>query len=206
MNNLKFYIIIFLFILGALPVMADVTANMTLVTYVVGNITFNVTGTTTTTIDATSGALGTGLNINYAMTTNINQSNLRLRAVVLDSTVVKRNAFFPIGGTTTNRTMNLVLGNTSVAPTTTAINDCRQTTSTATLNANAIAYPGNITLKGGGSVTYNSLGYYTFNVRRTVANNLNMSITTTPKTGTFDSTSSLDEPGPYTVEIYIDNI
>lgn len=205
MKNKIFYTVLFIFIFGASSVRADTTANMTLVTYVVGNITFNVTGTTTTNIDTTNGALGTGLNINYSMTTNNNQSNLRLHAVVLDSGSVKRNAFFPIGGTTTNRTMNLVLGNTSVLPTTAAISDCEQTTSTATLNANAIAYPGNITLSGGGTVTYSS-PYYNFNVRRNVTNILDMSITTTPKSGTFDSTSALDEPGPYTVEIYIDNI
>lgn len=206
MINKIFYTILFIFVFAATSVRADTTATMTLVTYVVGNITFNVTGTTTTTIDTTSGALGTGLNINYSMATNNNQSNLRLHAVVLDSGSVKRNAFYPTGGTTTNQTMFLTLGNTSATPTTSAISNCQIASSAATLNANAIAYPGNIILSGGGTMTYNSSGYYTFNVRRNVTNNLNMSITTTPKAGTFDSTTALDEPGPYTVEIYIDNI
>ncbi len=205
MKKIKFQIFIFTLILAILPVHAADVGISTLGTYVLGQITFNVTGALTTNIDVNTGALGTGLNVNYAMTTNNNISNLRVYAKVLSSTG-KVNAFYSVGGTPTARTMFLVLGNLSIPPTTAEINNCRQATSTATSNANAIAYPGTITISGGRSVAYNAAGYYTFNVRRNITNNLNVSITTAAKTGTYDVNSALDEPGAYQAEIYIDQV
>lgn len=202
MPKAKFYILIIVFLFfGASPVRADTTGVINFLTYVIGSITFDVTGTLTTSIDASSGALGTGLNINYQMTSNNAVNNLQLKAVVLNSTGAKVNGFYSIGGTS----MFLVLGNTSAPPTAAAISNCQQASSTSTLNPNAIAYSGTITIDNSGTISYNAGGYYNFGIRRNTTN-LNMSIITTPKPGTFDSTTALDEPGPYTVEIYIDNI
>lgn len=201
----KLLLILIISVLFNSPSFADTTGVINFLTYVVGAITFNVTGNLTTTIDANSGALGTGLNINYAMTTNTNISNLRLKALVLDSTGAKVNAFYPLGGTAQAQNFFLVLGNTDYPPTAAAISDCKQVSSTATLNANAIAYSGVVTITVT-PISYNSSGYYNFRIRRNKVNNLNMSITTVPKNGTFNATSALDEPGDYKVEIYIDNI
>lgn len=200
MKKIKVLILLILFC-NFLPAFADTTATSTIATYVIGTITFDVKGVLTTTIDGTSGTLGNSLNINYAMTTNTNTNSLRLHAVVLNSSGSKINSIYSLGVPS----LYLVFGNTDFPPTTAAISNCQQATSTATLNANAIAFPGTVTIDNGGNLSYSASGYYSFNIKKNTSN-LNLTISTTPKTGTFDSATSLDEVGPYKVELYIDNI
>jgi len=202
---MKLYIIILILIFNILTARADTSVTNTFVVDFDTTVSIVISGNLMTTIDATSGALDSGLNINYKITTNQSLTDIRLKALVVDELNVKHNAFYSTGGGSGSQNMYLVLASDEHKPPASSVEDCLKGTSTALNNPDAIAYPGTITINNNGLISYNSEGYYSCEIGENITD-LNMSITTSPKAGTYDSSTAMDEPDPYKVEIYLDNI
>lgn len=207
---MKHWIIILFFIFMINPAKADYITTETFTITAAATITITISGSLTSTIAADTGNLGSSLNINFNVFSNQNYNSATLRAFVQDSTGTKYSAFSGTDqGLVRSSNIYLVMANDTYKPTSDAISDCKATTSTATNNADAIAYAGTVTINDNASIRYRpngTQGYFELRFRAYRSTDLNMTLSTTPKAGTFDSASSLDEPGPYKVEIYMDNL
>lgn len=206
----RYLIVLLLFIFFLVPqAKADYITTETFVVDATNTVSIAVSGTLYTTIEASHGNLGTALNIDFNIISNEDLNTVTLKTFVKDSTSVKHSAFYCTGSTpVTSQSMFLVLANSGANPPIAgSIADCKQNTSTATSNANAIAYPGVVTITGpaGSSITYvpnGSDGYFS-TVLKAGTTDLIMSVSTVAKAGTV---SSLDTADSYQVEIYLDNI
>lgn len=207
---MKYWIIILFFLFIINPAKADYITTQTFIINASSTITVVISGTLTTTIAGDTGNLGTALNINFNVLSNDIYNSATLKAYVLDSTGTKYSAFYGTDvGNVQSLNMFLVMANDTYRPTLAAINDCKSATSSAINNANAIAYSGTVTIDDNARVRYNSNSgndYFSLQFKANTSTNLNLTLSTTPKSGTFDNVTSLDEPGPYIVEIYMDNL
>lgn len=193
-----------------LPANADYIATQTFVVDASNTITIVTSGNLNSNIDGITGQLASILNINFNITTNADVNDIRLRAMVLDDTSTKHSAFYCTDTSPgTNVNMDLVLADQfSSKVTLSSIRDCQQAVSTPVLNPHTIAYPGAVTIDHSGTVQFipNSLeGYFSANIL-TGETNLNMTLGTSTKSGTFDSDTAYDSADNYLVEIYLDNI
>lgn len=204
---MKHYLIILILFLGILPARADYIATHTFVVDAENTITVVVSGTLDATLDGTTGSLSTPLNINFNIATNNDIGDIRLKAFVVDSTSTKNSAFYCTGsGAVTTQPVHLVLGDYVHPPALSSINDCKQASSDPLNNSNAIAYPGTVSINNTGTVSYNNTdGYFDVNVISGTTD-LNLTLSTTPKAGTYDVDSATDQADDYKVEIYLDNI
>lgn len=201
----KSIILLFLYF-TALQANADYIATQDFVVDVDTTVEIITSGNLSTTIDGSTGELASGLNINYAITTNQALSDLRLRALVLDDASNKQSAFYcTSSGSYSYYNINIIFANYDYPPSSSAIGDCKQSISSPIDNPDTIAYPTTVSIDNSGTISYDSAGYFSSNIG-TGTTNLNMSVSTTPKSGTYDFTTALDEPGTYKIEIYIDNI
>ena len=165
-----------------------------------------ISGNLTSNINAETGVLSSGLSINFNITTNEALTDIRLKATTKDDTATDICAFSCTGSSaTSSQSMHLVFASEDHPPTALSIADCKCASSTPENNPDSIAYPGTVSIDGTGLVCFDSNGYFTCEIP-TGETNLNMSINTTPKSGTYDAQTSLDEPDVYKVEIYLDNI
>lgn len=165
-----------------------------------------ISGNLTATLNGQTGVLGSSINVNYAITTNLAMSDIRLKALVKDANSADQCAFYCTGtSSTANESMYLVFGSTDNLPTYDSICNCRQATSSASDNPDAIAYPATLTIDNGGTVSYQSAGYFSCAVP-TGSTNINLAVSTTPKSGTYDAVTSLDGSDLFKVEVYLDNI
>lgn len=165
-------------------------------------VTIVTSGNLSSILNTSTGVLNTGLNINYNITTNQALSDIGLRALIRSDSSTESSFYCDNSGSSSSQALHLVFTNNDNLPTVSAINDCKQASSTAVNNANAIAYPGTLTISRAGSFSYKSSGYFACQIP-SGKSSVNMSITTTPKSGTY---STLDAQGVYQVEIYLDNI
>lgn len=192
------------------PARADYIATQTFVIDANSTISVNMSGNLSSAINADKGTLANGLNINFSFLSNTNYNNATLKAFVVDSSNVKHSAFSGIDhGYTQSENVYIEMTNDTSRPTPDAVIDCKSTTSSYLNNANVIAYPGTVTIDGNGKLRYRNNGDSDFLELQFVANettNVSLSLSTDPKPGTFDVETSLDEPGPYLVEIYVDNL
>lgn len=202
---MKFYIITLILILSILPAYADSTAVNTFIVNADATISVVTSGVFATSINAETGELGSGLNINYKITTNKATQDIRLRALVLDNNDKQLNAFCPNGGSSSSQNVYLVFASSDHPPEESSINDCKQSASTPLNNPDSIAYPGLININNNGSISYNNDGYFSCEIGE-YTTDLTMSLATIPKPGTYDATTAMDEPDSYKVEIYLDNI
>lgn len=202
---MKFYITILILISFALPVCADATAINTFIVNADATVSIVTSGILTTSINAENGELGNALNINYKITANKAMQDVRFKAIVLDNNNKEHSAFCYNGGGSSNQNIYLVFASSNHPPEESSINDCKQPSSTPLNNPDSIAYPGVININNNGSLSYNSDGYFSCEIGE-YTTDLNMSLTTIPKPGTYDATTAMDEPDSYKVEIYLDNI
>jgi len=206
---MKFFItlLLALIFLTVPPANAAYTVTNTFVVSVSNTVSIVISGNISTTINADTGALDSGLSINYRINSNEDLSNIRLRALVLDDTSTKRSAFDATSvSNVSSKSINLVLGSFEHPPTLSSINDCKLASPSSLANPDAIAYPGTVFINNGGRISYNtSDGFFSCNVKKNTTD-LHMSLTTTPKSGTYDSATAMDGPDSFQVEIYLDNI
>lgn len=202
---MKFYTLLLIFALSILPVNADSTTINTFVVNSASTVSIVTSGILTTSINAETGELGTALNINYKITSNKPMHDIRLRALVYDSNEKAHSAFCYRNGCANYQNVYLIFASSNHPPEESAINDCRQPASTPLQNPDAIAYPGTIMINNYGAINYNNDGYFSCDLRD-YTTDLNMQLMTTPKPGTYDSSTAMDEPDSYKVEIYLDNI
>ncbi len=208
---MKLFITIFILVLflGINTAKADYITTHTFVVDSDTTITIVVSGTLNASMDGDTGTLSNALNLNFNIKSNEDSETIRMHALVLDSASTKENAFYCTDTSEgTRRSLHLVLGDcaTGHEPDSSSIADCQQEKSTAVNNSDAIAYPGTLSITNDGRVQYNSSrGYFTCKVKSGVTD-LTLALTTTPKAGTFDSASAMDEPDKYEAEIYLDNI
>lgn len=206
---MKRYLIIFILFLlaGNLPAKADYIATHTFVVDAENTITVVVSGFLNAAIDGDTGALSSPLSINFNIATNEDLDNIRLRALVLDADSNKDGAFYCTGTEdVASQAMHLVLGATAHPPSLVAVNNCEQAASDPLINDGVVAYPGTVSINHGGTVRYSNADKY-FNAQvKSGTSDLTLALGTTPKAGTFDSASAMDEPDDYKVEVYLDNI
>lgn len=145
---------------------------------------------TTTTITPDTGVLQAALVSKFQVQLNSATQALFLKATTSSSTNPTEVAFFEQGGST-----YLVMSNTTSAPTTAAVADCKTATPDPTININAIAYPiASMALDNGGTSTFdNTKDQYdvTVNAGESIATT---TTGTTPYSGTY---SFLDTAGTY---------
>ena len=205
-NFLVLLIIIFFNISSA---NADYITTNTFVVDVSNTVTIVTSGNLTSTIDPFTGQMSTPLHINFNITSNEDLSNINLKAYVTDSTSVKSSGFYCTDTSeVTSQSMYLVFTDSDDEVATASINDCKQAASTPMSNPNVIAYPGTVSINNDGTIQYNQNGgdgYFSSQIK-TGTTDLNMTISTTPKPGTYDFNTAEDESDTYQVEIYLDNI
>ena len=209
MKFLYFVILSLVLFLGIIPAKADYITTQSFVVDVNTTITVVTSGTLNTAINGSTGELGTPLSLNFNITTNQDANSIRMHAFILDSSSTKQNAFYCTSSSTdTSQPMYLALGDyaTGHQPNSSSINDCLQATSTSSNNADTIAYPGTVSINNGGSVQYITNGNYFDYTVKSGTTDINLTLATTPKPGTYDSASALDEPDNFEAEIYLDNI
>lgn len=204
----KILLITILFLLN-LPASADDLATNIFIIDSVTTASVAISGTLTSTI-ASTGILSNALNINYNLSTNQSLNDVRLKALVTYGTSSQQTSAFysTSSGSTTSASFYLVFGHDTNPPTSASVANCKQATSTSTSNPNAIAYPGTVTINNGGTLSYQANsgeGYFSCEVP-TGTTAINMAMTTSPKSGTYDSVTALDEAGFYKVEVYLDNL
>lgn len=201
-------IVLFFLFFSILPAKADDIATNYFQIDAATTAQISISGNLFTTIDPLTGILSSALNINFAIATNQALSDIRLKALVKDSSSISTNAFYYSGATSTSSSsFYLTFVNTDVPPASTSIANCKSAISTSINNPNAIAYPGTVTISNGGTISYNSTnGYFSCQVPAINTTNISLSVTATPKVGTFDAITALDEAGTYKVEIYLDNL
>lgn len=205
---MKFYISLLFLIFTVLPAKADYITTNTFVVDALNTVIIITSGNLNSNIDSLNGSLSSSLNINFNIATNEALTNIKLKAYDTCCPNVP-SAFYCTGsGAVSTQNMYLVLCNCNHTVTSSAVNDCKQTTSTPANNPNVVAYPGTVTIDNSGTISYQDNGgdgYFSCEVPIGTTN-LAMSLNTTPKPGTWDVTTSLDEPDSYQVEIYLDNI
>lgn len=202
--------LIFFIFITMLPTKADLSATQTFVVDADNTITIVTTGNLTSSIDGFTGQMSTPLWINFNITTNEDVNDIRLKAMVVDSVSTKHSAFgCTETGTVTTENAYLIFGEENTSGITfESIQNCKDGTSTAELNPCTIAYPATITIDQNGTLQFmsnGSEGYFSANIL-TGTTNINMTLGTAIKPGTFDSDSAYDCADNYQVEIYLDNI
>lgn len=205
--KLSLTILILYLFLAILPARADYIATHTFVVDAENTITVIVSGTLSTAIDAETGSLGTGLNINFNIATNEDLENIRLKALVLASCSTKICAFCATDESgVCSKSVTLIMCNCVNMPDILSINDCKLPSPTSINNQNAIAYPGLVSINNDGNLSYSeSNGYFSCAVK-TGTTDLNITLNTSPKPGTFDAETAMDSDDNYEVEIFLDNI
>src|SRR5574344_1419207 len=207
MRFIKIYTIICLMFLSINRVFADTSTTQTFIVDASTSIQVTESGDLTSSINSTTGNLNSALNINFNIVSNSNLSNIQMKAFVTDSSGNLDNAFYCTStSASTSIPTCLILANTNVTPTQSAISNCECSASTTTENVNAIAYSGTVSIDNNGSLIYNTDGGYFNATINSGTSNLNLVINTTVKSGTFDTTNIEDENGSYKAEIYLDNI
>lgn len=206
---MKILITLLILIVSVLPAKAVYITTNSFYVNAENTIEIVISGTLTAGVDGSTGALSTGLNINFNITTNEALTDIRLRAYTVDDGANNISSFYCTGsGAVSSQSMFLAFASADNPPTSASINNCKQASSTSTLNPNAIAYSGTVSINNSGTVSYlanGGNGYFTCEVL-TGETDLNMALTTAAKSGTYDEITALDEPDPYRVEIYLDNI
>lgn len=153
---------------------------------------------TTTTIAPDTGALATALVSKFQIRTNANAPNLYLKATTASTTNPNEVAFFQQGGST-----YVIMANTTNAPLTAAVANCKAATPDPATNANAIAYPiASATLDNSGTATFdNTKNQYNIsaNAGQTIAT------TTTGTTPLANTYSYLDTAGTYQAILTLSN-
>src|SRR5574344_1161128 len=196
-----------LFLTNLLPCVADTSSTQTFIVDVSTSINVTESGSLTSSIDTDTGNLASPLNINFNIVSNANLSNIQLKALVTDSSGNLDNAFYCTNtSTATSIPTYVVLANATYAPTQSSVQNCETSSSTATRNVNSLAYNGTVSIDNSGTLTYNSTsGYFNATVNSGTSN-IALSLSTTVKSGTFDTSNYNDENGAYKVQIYLDNI
>lgn len=207
---MKYWITILFLIFITCPAKADYITTQTFVINAAASIIVNISGNLTSGISAEDGTLGNSLSINFNVLSNTAYNNATLRAFVVDSANVKHSAFSGTDhGYVQSESVFVTMANTDDKPNATSINSCKSDASLSTDNPNTITYSGTVTIDGNGKLRYRNSTDNDYVELRFVANqstNLALTLNRAPKAGTFDAETSLDEPGPYQVEIYMDNL
>jgi len=206
----RYLIILVLFVIAGInPANADVIATNTF--YVDADTTMTVitSGTLNAVISGETGQLSTPLNINFNISTNQDYDNIRLKAHTATSTSTNCCCCCTTTtGEAPSHTFLLALGNETHLASSIGINDCLCSSPQCDLNPNVIAYPGVVSISNGGTIEPQSSGedhYMNCKVKAGVSD-LNLTLSTTPKPGTYDVNSAQDEPDNYVVEVYLDNL
>lgn len=207
---MKRYLIILmlsLFTTGILPARADYIATQNFVIDVDTTMTVVTSGTLTTPINGMTGNLDTPLNLNFNISVNQDTNDIRLKAIVTDSTAGQHSGFYCTGSSAvSSQAMYMVLAEPDVEAA--GIANCEQAVSTVADNPCAIAYPGTVAIDNGGTVQYvenSGNGYFNVNVAMGETN-LSVNLSTTVKAGTYDAYVANDCAENYQVEVFLDNI
>jgi hypothetical protein len=206
---MKFYISLFILIFTMLPARADYITTNTFVIDAQHTVTIIISGNLNSTINGDTGTLTSALSINFNIATNADLCNIGLRANVVNSSASNQSAFYSTcSDAASSQNMNLVLADYDHPPDAASIEDCKQATSTPESNPDSIAYPGTVTIDNAGTISYqdnNSNGYFLCQVLQGTTN-LTIALNTVPKSGTYDSTTAMDEPDTFKAEIYLDSL
>lgn len=205
MKKLLYSTILILFF--ALQANADTTATQTFIVDAENTVTVNVTGNMASSLNVDTGELTTPISINFNIESNADLSNIQLKAFATDSSSNKDLAFHCTTTTSSSSLpIDLTFSNNTHLPTSTSIASCCCDSSMVKDNPDSIAYSGNVTIDNNGALNYiKDSGYINANLTSGTTN-LNLTLNTAVKSGTYDSTTGLDEEGDYKVEIYLDNI
>ena len=193
---------------GILPAKADFIATQDFYVDADTTITIVVSGDLTTSINGNSGHLGTPLNINFNISSNEAANDIRMRAMITDASAVQHSAFYCTNtSAVTSQSMFLIMAEKDIeAP---SILNCKNGASTVENNPCAIAYPGTVSITNNGStvqyVENGGDGYFSANVIAGTTD-LNMTLATSTKAGTYDVAVSNDCAENYEVTVYLDNI
>jgi len=202
------FIILILFIFaGVMPAKADYITTQTFYVDADTTISVVISGTLNTIITGALGDMSTPMNINFNISTNEELPNIRLKAEVIGSLNETKTAFCCTDvGEVSSQAMALVLANGLHKPMACCIGNCMTGACTTMENANAIAYPGTVSINNSGTIHYNSTnGYFDAKVK-TGTSDLTLALNASPKSGTYDIDTAQDEPDNYVVEIYLDNL
>ena len=208
MKQLLTIFILFL-LAGILPANADTFATQIFTVNTTNTVAITPSGNFSTTILGMSGALSTPLSVNFNIVANEDVNGITLKALVTNSTGGKYSGFYCTDSSVvTSQSAYMVLIDTDDTTDGSSLANCKQSVSTAILNPGAIAYPATVAITNGGTIQYQDNGGngYFLTTIKSGTTNLSMSLSTTPKVGTYDIASSLDEDDMYMVEVYLDDI
>lgn len=201
--------ILLLLLFAQNPVFADTMETNSVVVYSSATVTVEESGVHSATIDPDTGALSSSLSLDFAITANSDINNVLVRSVISDADLSQHSAFTtPSVSTSTSQCFCFVFTNDDCKPEVSSINNCKLSSCSASSNPDSIAYQGTITINNSGSISFvpnSGEGYFSCEVKEG-STNLNLQISTTPKPGTYDLLTALDEPGDYQVTIYLDNL
>lgn len=207
---MKRYLLLILFLLGGLlPSKADVLATQTFQINADTTMTVNTAGIFSSTITGTYGLMSTPLNINFNIATNQDVNDVRLKAIVVDALGGRHSALTcGSGAEQTSQSVEVVLANELHQPSAESITACKKPTCISTENPDAIAYPGTVTINNNGTIQYKTASdddYINAKIKAGTTD-INLTLLASPKEGTYSSTTALDQPDNYKVEVYLDNI
>lgn len=206
----KYIYILILSLILILPAKADSIATQEFTIDSDKTLEVTTSGTLHSNIAGFTGVMDTALNINFNMITNEAISNINFKAEITDMNSNTHSAFYCTDTSqATSQSMYLVFSEENSNEVTTAgIADCKNTSSAIANNPCLIAYSGVVSINNAGTVQYvdnTGEGYFNVNVPAGTTN-LNMTLSTSPKVGTYDAYSANDPSGNYVVTIYLDNI
>jgi hypothetical protein len=209
---MKRYLIILTLLIfaGMTPAKADYIATHNFEIDVDTTMTVVVSGTMNTNITGANGTMGTPLNINFNIATNQDVNGITLKAMVTDSTESKLCACCgcETSGPASSLTTTYILANDTHKPMAGCVENCKTGSCTSMENENTIAYPATITINNEGTVQKvvdAERCYFSADVKSGVTD-LNLTLSPTPKVGTYDIATAQDEPDNYVLEVFLDNI
>lgn len=203
-------ILTILLIIGVLPANADTIITEDFVIDADTTMRVVISGTLNSTISGLTGVMNTALNINFNISTNEAVRDMTLNAVVTDQDGYSHSAFYCTNSSlTTSQTVCLVFSEEDFSDVTAdTINNCKCASSSVESNPCTIAYPATVSITTGGTIEYipnSGEGYFNVCVPIGVTD-LNMTLGTSPKAGTYDASVANDCSDNYEVTIYLDNI
>ena len=210
---MKRYLIIFTLFLfaGIVPAKADYIATQTFEIDVDTTMTVVISGNQNTAINGLTGTLGSPLDINFNISTNQDISGIKVKTFVQNASLTKSCACVcntPGLAVETSIPFQIMLGNDTHMPTVGAVDNCEDEAPTSMLNGNVIAYPATISINNGGTLQFQDLGDESFfsTEVKTGTTDINLALSGSPCTGTYDVVTGQDEADNYVLEVFLDNI
>lgn len=197
-------------IMGFLPAKADTILTQEFIIDADTTMEVVISGTLNSNIAGLTGVMDTALNINFNITTNEAVNNMYLRATVKDENSNVHSAFYCTNTSlSTSQSVCLIFSEEDFLDVTAdSIANCKEASSITSDNPCTIAYPATVTISSGGTIQYvpnSGEGYFNLNVP-IGESDLNMTLGTSPKAGTYDAYLANDCADDYEVTIYLDNI